>query len=394
MNASSEPNRRKFFKLLAAGGLGLGLSSIGTASQMKSMIPLGDEKPATNISDALKHPRMPESMPGRFPGKVVKVDHPHCVENDEIIQTSVNQMLTDGMLGLTGLSLINEAWLMFVKPGEKIGLKVNPIGEKMLSTSIQLVKAVIAQLKNAGIPEKDIMIWDRREFQLKDAGFVESEFPGIRFRGTEQQDEKGSFFGADGLQYAEKNIDKEWFYWADTEEEYDAYTLPYMVNSGKHSYFSKICTQEVDKIINLPILKNAGSSITLCLKNLAYGAITNTGRLHKQLWSETSAEVCAFPPLRDKVVLNIADGIKGCYDGGPGANPQFICNYNTLILGTDPVAVDRIGYETVLKKRIEMEVQKEDNPKGRKFLDLASNLGLGVADLAKIDLKTIKSISN
>ena len=78
-------------------------------------------------------------------------------------------------------------------------------------------------------------------------------------------------------------IDKEWYYWADCEQEYDAYTLPYMVNSGKYSYFSKICTQEVDKIINVPILKNAGPTVTLCMKNLAYGAITNTGRLHKTL---------------------------------------------------------------------------------------------------------------
>jgi len=386
----SEPNRRKFFKILAAGGLGMGLSSLGMARGTTHPAPAGDEKPATNIADALKHARLPQSMPGRFPGQVVKVNHAHCIDSDTIVVAAVEQMLTGGMLALTGASSIRDAWRMFVNPGEKIGLKINPIGEKLLSTSVPLVKAVIAQLKDAGISEKDIMIWDRREFQLKDAGFIPEEFPGIQLRGTEQQDANGSFYGTDGLQYAEKNIDKEWFYWADTEEEYDAYTLPYMVNSGKYSYFSKICTQELDKIINIPILKNAGASVTLCLKNLAYGAITNTGRLHKQLWSETSAEVCAFPPLRDKVVLNIVDGLKGCYDGGPGANPQFICQYNTLLFGSDPVAVDRIGYETVLKKRIEMEVQKTDNPKGRKFLELASNLGLGVSDLDKINLKMVQ----
>jgi hypothetical protein len=80
-------------------------------------------------------------------------------------------------------------------------------------------------------------------------------------------------------------------------------------------------------------MKNAGASITLCLKNLGYGVITNTSRLHSTLWAETSAQVCAFPPVRDKVVLNIADGIKGCYDGGPGANPQFFTDYKMLLLG-------------------------------------------------------------
>jgi len=120
------------------------------------------------------------------------------------------------------------------------------------------------------------------------------------------------------------------------------------------------------------------------MKNLAYGAITNTGRLHKPLWSETCAEVCAFPPLRDKVVLNIVDGLRGCYEGGPGANPQFICNYNTMLIGTDPVAVDRIGYEIVLKKRIEEGVQEEENPVGIKFMQMADDLGLGVSDPEKI----------
>jgi hypothetical protein len=111
--------------------------------------------------------------------------------------------------------------------------------------------------------------------------------------------------------------------------------------------------------------------------------------LHKQLWAETSAEVCAFPPLRDKVVLNIVDGIKGCYNGGPGADEQYITEYKTILMGTDPVAVDRIGYEIILKKRIEEKIQKEESPKGKIFLDLAQNLQLGVSDLNKIELKKI-----
>jgi uncharacterized protein (DUF362 family) len=159
-----------------------------------------------------------------------------------------------------------------------------------------------------------------------------------------------------------------------------------MVNGGKHSYFTKICTQEVDKIINIPILKNAGASVTLCLKNLAYGAISNTGRLHKQLWSETCAEVCAFPPIRDKVVLNIVDGLIGCYQGGPGANPQFITDFKCMLFGSDPVAVDRIGYDIIFQRRVAEGIQKEESPRGRQFMDMAQNLGLGTADKEKIIL--------
>ena len=181
-----------------------------------------------------------------------------------------------------------------------------------------------------------------------------------------------------------------WYYFADVEGEYDSHTLPYMVNEGKHSYFSKICTQDVDKIINIPILKNAGGSVTLALKNVAFGAVSNTSRLHKDLWAETCAEVPAFPPLRDKVVLNIIDGIKGCFNGGPGANPQFFTWYKDILIATDPVAVDRIGYEIVIKKRIEKKIQKKGNPKDRQFLEMAKDLKLGECDLEKIDLLKIK----
>ena len=137
------------------------------------------------------------------------------------------------------------------------------------------------------------------------------------------------------------------------------------------------------------LLKNAGSSITLCLKNLAYGSITNTGRLHKQLWSETTADVCAFPPLRDKVVLNIVDGIKGCFNGGPGANPQFFYDYKTILIGSDPVAVDRIGFEIITKKRIKEGLQEKASERGQAFLYLAEKHKLGEADLKDIDLEKV-----
>ena len=47
-----------------------------------------------------------------------------------------------------------------------------------------------------------------------------------------------------------------------------------MINSGEESYFSKICTEMVTKIINIPVLKTPEVSITSCMKNLAFGAIS------------------------------------------------------------------------------------------------------------------------
>ena len=381
--------RRSFFKMLTAGGIGTVLLPLAGKSA-NIITPVSDEKPATNIGDALKYPRSKKSMPGMYPGKVVRVYHENCMNENKPDQDAAKLMLKKGMITLTGNKNINKAWRQFVTPNDIIGLKVNPVAGKTLTTSLEITRAVIDQLIEAGIPEKNIIIWDRREFQLHEVGFTAENFPGIKIIGTEQKDKDGSFYDEEGKLYGEKMIDKDWYYWADVEGEYDKETMPYMVNGGKYSYYSRIATQMVDKIINIPIMKNAGSSVTLCLKNLAYGIVSNTSRLHKNLWAETSAEACAFPPIRDKVVLNIVDGFKGCYNGGPGANPQFFTNYNTLLIGTDPVAVDRIGYDIILEKRIKEGIQKEDSPKGRLFMDLAAKLELGEADIDKIDLRKIE----
>ena len=376
--------RRNFFRLAALGSLG---ATVMSPLVLKPSTLLKDEeKPETNIDDALQYPRNENSMPGKYPGKVVQVNNPMSVADDKPQEDEAYKMLEEGMLALTGAESLDEAWKQFVKPDEVIGLKVNPVAGKQLTTSHAVTRSIVKQLREAGIPEKNIVIWDRRLMQLHETGYTEDEYPGIKITGTEQKDAEDSFYDKDGVLYGEKMIDKEWYYWADCEEDYDEYTIPYMVNRGKYSYFSKICTQEVDKIINVPILKNAGPTVTLCMKNLAYGAVSNTGRLHQKLWSETSAEVCAFPPLRDKVVLNIVDGLRGCFDGGPGANPQFICNYNTLLIGTDPVAVDRIGYDIVIAKRMEEGVQDAENPAGAKFMEMASALKLGISDPQKIKL--------
>ncbi len=383
-------NRRNFLRLAGAGAAAVAAAPVASAIGSAAVeIPAQQAKPATNINDALKVPRTERSMPGLFPGRVAVVKNSRSVKENSIVEQEVHDMITRSMLELTGEKKLKKAWRKFVSPGDRIGLKVNPVAGKSLSTSHEVVRAVIAQLEASGIKRSQLTIWDRREFELTDAGFTQENYPGIKIVGTEQMDKDGLYYGKDGKLYGEHMIDRDWFYWADVDGEYDEYTMPYMINGGKYSYFTKIVTQDLDKIINIPILKNAGPTVTLALKNLAFGSVSNTGRLHAKLWNETCAQVCAFSPLRDKVVLNIVDGIKGCFNGGPGANPQFFCDYKTIITGTDPVAVDRIGYDIVLAKRIAEGLQKEGSPVALDFMIQAEKLGLGIADRTKIDMKEV-----
>jgi len=386
----NQVNRRNFLRLAGAGAAAAAAAPVAQAmGTAKLQQATQQQKPATNIADALKVPRNEYSLPGLFPGRVAVVKNTRSVKDNAIVEKEVYDMIARSMLELTGEKKVKKAWRKVVSPGERIGLKVNPVAGKSLTTSHEVVRSVIAQLEESGIDRSQLTIWDRREFEMTEAGFTAENYPGIRIVGTEQMDKDGLFYGKDGKLYGEHMIDRDWFYWADVEGKYDEYTIPYMVNEGKYSYFTRIVTQDLDKIINIPILKNAGMTVTLALKNLAFGSVSNTGRLHAQLWNETCAQVCAFAPIRDKVVLNIVDGIKGCFNGGPGANPQFFCDYNTIITGTDPVAVDRIGYDIVLEKRIAEGLQKEGVPAALAFMQQAEELGLGVADREAIDLREV-----
>ena len=380
-------DRRKFFKYLSVGSLGIALSPVVKGATPTALFQ--QTLPENNFADAKNIPRTKDSMPGLYPGKVVKVNHNACVADGVPVESAAYEMLKASMLALTGAATLREAWLKFVGPNDRIGLKVNPVAGETLTTSHAVTKSIIKQMEEAGIPRSNIVIWDRREFQLHETGYTEENYPGIRVVGTECKDAAGSYYDSNGKLYGEARIDKSHYLYADVEEKYDAETIPYMVNEGKYSYYTKICTEQLDKIINVPILKNAGAAVTLCLKNLAFGSVSNTGRLHRLFWNETCAYACAFPPLRDKVVLNIVDGLIGCFEGGPAANPQFICQYNTMLVGSDPVAVDRIGHEIVLNKRIEEGIQAADRASSHKFMQMAQDLQLGVADKEKIELKEI-----
>jgi uncharacterized protein (DUF362 family) len=170
-------------------------------------------------------------------------------------------------------------------------------------------------------------------------------------------------------------------------------------------------TTDASKIINLPCLKEHNASgVTGCLKNLAYGSFNNVARTHVEPKTYTDPVIpvmCTAGPLRAKSVLHIMDGIRAVYHGGPfGWNPAFVWDARTLLVGTDPVAVDRIELEIVEAKRREagvpslwdrsaeglgtgadMQRTARRNPFYREpgHIRTAAELGLGTWELERID---------
>jgi uncharacterized protein (DUF362 family) len=174
----------------------------------------------------------------------------------------------------------------------------------------------------------------------------------------------------------------------------------------RRSYVAKLLSQTANKVVNLGVLKHHQSAgITIALKNLSHGFVNNVARSHV---SRTNNACGMFIPavvdhriFREKVVLNIIDGIKGAYHGGPARRTaKYLWEHKTLYFGTDPVALDRIGWNVLDMKRGQMgmaPIALAPDDQDSNFIrmqpehvELASMLGLGVAEEEKIDLRRIR----
>ena len=181
------------------------------------------------------------------------------------------------------------------------------------------------------------------------------------------------------------NFDKNVYYWADVEGPKDEPYLNQHVFNGKYSYFGNLLTKKLTKIINVPVFKNTGNGISMATKNIGYGAICNTGRLHRPLFFDVCTEVFAFPVIRDKLVLNITDGLRAQYDGGPIPVAKFTYLFNTLFFATDPFALDMICHRIIVAKRKDMKVTVNEHPRYTEYLRYAERLGLGIVNQEKIE---------
>ena len=84
------------------------------------------------------------------------------------------------------------------------------------------------------------------------------------------------------------------------------------------------------------------------------------------------------------------DATRPLFNGGPQDKPDFRWTFGGLIVGTDPVAVDRVGLDILDKKRQEHLGNPWPAIDGRKVVEWAEHIGLGSAQLNHIDLVRIK----
>lgn len=379
--------------LRAAGAVAAGGVVLGAPGPSWAGVSAAESEVKTNLDDYMAVPRGPQAIPGQHPGKVVKVHDPACLIEDAIDAAVVEGMVERGIAALTGQDL-SASFASLFTPQDVVGIKVNPVGPPLISVKHEVVQALVAWLEAGGVTRDRIVIWDRFEGMLTEAGFTAERYPGIRLAGLQSEPDGDAPFKDDqGKHISELNFDRSASYLAagveggagGYHESDDSYLRQHMVK-GEHSYFGKLVTTELTKIINVASFKNTGNGVSMATKNLGYGAINNTGRLHSPLFFRVCTEVCAAPWIRDKLVLNILDGIRGQYDGGPMMNEQFVYPLRTLYLATDPFALDMVGHRDLLAKRKAEGVTVNEHPKFTDYLRQGQELGLGVADPERIQV--------
>ncbi len=329
-------------------------------------------------------------MPGPFPGRVVGVEHPACIVSGAYQAEPVRKMMEKGMTSLTGAPSWTDAWRSFFEKGDIVGIKVSPVGGAKLCSDAAVLHNILDGLKQAGLANSDIIVFNRYRQETFAAGIDKWVPPGVRmeFASEAYNDVQLDMEGYDPDHFMEMAIIKPGENLNDPR--------------FRRSHVCKVVTRQVNKFINLPVLKHHQSAgVTIALKNMSHGMVNNVNRSHLTPSSNACGifipSVVSLPVIREKAVLHICDAVKASYHGGPGARPQFVWEHKTMYFSTDPVALDKTGLRVIDAKRAQVgmasiALSKPDDASHYlncqvEHIEIAGQLGLGIFDDKKIDVR-------
>src|SRR6266850_2024472 len=333
------------------------------------------------------------AMPGLYRGRVIAVRNQASIVSGQFQREPIKQMIRTGMATLTGTDGGADAWRQFFGPGDVVGIKLNPVGQPHVMSSAEVVREIIAGLNSAGVKPKEIVVYDRYRKQFFAAGFHKWLPEGVRIAhaAEDYQEMQMAIEGYDPDHYVDMAL---------TMPGYDAGNL-----TARRSYAAQFITRQVNKLINLPVLKDHQSAgVTLALKNLSHGLVNNVNRSHSSYTLNACGAfipaVVSLPVIRNKTVLHVLDGVKGLYHGGPGSRPEFVWEHKTIYFATDPVALDRICWKAIDEKRLAMGMKTiaDDRPdkystfwnRQPEHVEIAGAMGLGEWNESKIDIRRIR----
>jgi hypothetical protein len=398
-------HRRTFVRLLAAAAASAkAAAGLDAAAAQQSPAPAAGpgaaaraDLPALRVVSKYS-PAATPGMPGPYPGRVVSVKSDRCVDiptnqaNDEVVR----EMMARGMRTLTGASTTPDAWRRFFEPSDVVGIKVNCGGYPFCVSAYEIVAETVRQLMGIGVPLPQIYVYERFQNQLDEVNYTPHLPAGLQIAAAERANRNVDNNGYDPETYMEASLFGE---------------------EDTRSNMMRLVSRRLTKIINIPNMKDHGATgVTGCLKNIAYGSFSNVARTHQRGKSHTYSVVgtlAGIEPLRSRTVLQIMDGIRGVWHGGPFARTRkYLFFPRQIMFGTDPVAIDRLLLDIIEeKRRAEGAISiwdrspaylKVDNGRARDadpnvniiirepgHVEFASTLGLGVHDRARIKVEDV-----
>ncbi|MEK7781853.1 MAG: DUF362 domain-containing protein [Verrucomicrobiota bacterium] len=292
----------------------------------------------------------------------------------EFVQTMVRR----GITRLTGEKNSRDAWLSLVSTQDIIGLKVYSKPGPNSGTRPAVVAAVAKGLIAAGVPAKNLVIWDREEADLREAGYFQlaSEL-NIRIAAVAKS-------GWDETNYYDSPLIGNLIF-GDLEFEKKGEGV------GRKSFVSKLVSQEFTKIINItPLLNHNEAGVCGNLYSLAMDCTDNSYRFENNpnRLAQAVPEIYALPVVGDRVVLNLTDALICQYEGGQRGLLHYSTMLNQLRFSRDPVALDALSL-----KELDAQRRKAKAPNLRPNVELYRNaalLELGVAEPSRMRIETIR----
>ena len=335
-------SRREFIKTTAAGALILGSSAAAEKLGLAGVL----DQNAQHAEAAKSKVIVARDMALHGPG-------------GQLDDKRVLDLLDRAIAAYTGRDHPVDAWKRIVPVDKVIGLKVNGLGGKGISTHAALVLAICERLQQAGVKPGNIVVWERDARSLEACGLTVSTDPSrVRCYGNDVggYEDQPVAFGTVSVKLA------------------------------------KILTRECEMVINLPILKDhGGAGVTFAMKNM-YGVVQKPSELHASGCNPAIADLNCIPAVRDKVRFTIGDAMSAVYNGGPGFRPEYLWQPNALIVGEDRVAVDHTAWQMIERKRAEADVPTLEAA-GRRPLYIATaadaNHRLGTNDPQRMHLMEI-----
>jgi uncharacterized protein (DUF362 family) len=289
--------------------------------------------------------------------RVVIVHSPGIVASSgDLDRARLIRMFETGLRLVTGAGAPDEAAAAIFKPGDRVGIKINTIGGRALSTRPETALALAGVLTRGGVAAENVVVWDRTNRELREAGFKLSDERGApRVYGT---DTAGSGYGRDLIAHREVG-----------------------------SLFSLIQADFVTASISLAILKDHGlAGVTAGMKNY-FGAIHNPNKYHDHNCDPFIADLSDVPAIKDKHRLSVLDALRVQYHRGPSSHPRWAEPCEALIFSRDPVAADAVGRDLIERLRAGKglpSLAEEGRPP--RYLETAERLGLGTSRTAAIEV--------